>query len=109
MQTRSKTACNIQLKGYVGGADFYGKAVDTMLAIQSGKRVDVIIYSLGRSLAIGLSISAAFKNHGDVVVHFVCLNAYAAIIASLVGAHISIDSGAMYFVHKCSVAFFEWG
>lgn len=105
----SKTAYNIQLKGYVGGADFDRKAVDTLLASQSGKRVNVLIDSLGGSLATGLSISAAFKNHGDVAVHFVGLNASAATIASLGAAHISIDAGAMYLVHKCSMAFFEWG
>lgn len=105
----SKTAYNLQLKGYVGGADFDRKAVDSMLANQSGKRVNVLIDSLGGSLATGLSISAAFKNHGDVAVHFVGLNASAATIASLGAAHISIDAGAMYLVHKCSMAFFEWG
>ena len=105
----AKTAYNIQLKGYVGGADFDRKAVDTMLASQSGKRVNVLIDSLGGSLATGLSISAAFKNHGDVSVHFIGLNASAATIASLGAAHISIDAGAMYLVHKCSMAFFEWG
>ena len=41
--------------------------------------------------------------------HFVGLNASAATIASLGAAHISIDAGAMYLVHKCSMAFFEWG
>ena len=105
----SKTAYNIQLKGYVGGADFDRKAVDSMLANQSGKRVNVLIDSLGGSLATGLSISAAFKQHGDVAVHFVGLNASAATIASLGASHISIDAGAMYLVHKCSMAFFEWG
>ena len=103
------TQYNIQLKGYVGGYDFDRKAVDSMLAAQNGKTVNVLIDSLGGSLATGLSISAAFKNHGNVNVHFVGLNASAATIASLGAAHISIDAGAMYLVHKCSMAFFEWG
>ena len=105
----AKTAYNIQLKGYVGGADFDRKAVDKTLAEHSGKPVNVLIDSLGGSLATGLSISAAFKQHGNVNVHFVSLNASAATIASLGAAHISIDAGAMYLVHKCSMAFFEWG
>lgn len=104
-----KTTYHIQLKGYVGGEDFDRKSVDSLLANQSGKRVNVLIDSLGGSLATGLSISAAFKQHGDVAVHFVGLNASAATIASLGAAHISIDAGAMYLVHKCSMAFFEWG
>lgn len=105
----SKTAYNISLKGYVGGYDFDRSTVDSVLAKNDGKQVNVLIDSLGGSLATGLSISAAFKNHGQVNVHFVGLNASAATIASLGAAHISIDAGAMYLVHQCSMAFFEWG
>lgn len=105
----SKTAYHISLKGYVGGYDFDRSTVDRELARNEGKQVNVLIDSLGGSLATGLSISAAFKNHGNVNVHFVGLNASAATIASLGAAHISIDAGAMYLVHKCSMAFFEWG
>lgn len=105
----SKTTYNIHLKGFVGGTDFDRNAVDRMLADNSGKHVNVLIDSLGGSLATGLSISAAFKQHGDVAVHFVGLNASAATIASLGAAHISMDAGAMYLVHQCSTAFFEWG
>ena len=104
-----KTAYHISLKGYVGGYDFDRSTVDRELAKNEGKQVNVLIDSLGGSLATGLSISAAFKNHGNVNVHFVGLNASAATIASLGAAHISIDAGAMYLVHQCSMAFFEWG
>ena len=104
-----KTTYNISLKGYVGGYDFDRSTVDRELAKNEGKQVNVLIDSLGGSLATGLSISAAFKNHGNVNVHFVGLNASAATIASLGAAHISIDAGAMYLVHQCSMAFFEWG
>ena len=105
----SKTAYHISLKGYVGGYDFDRSTVDRELAKNEGKQVNVLIDSLGGSLATGLSISPAFKNHGNVNVHFVGLNASAATIASLGAAHISIDAGAMYLVHQCSMAFFEWG
>ena len=105
----AKTTYNISLKGYVGGSDFDRSTVDRELARNDGKQVNVLIDSLGGSLATGLSISAAFRNHGNVNVHFVGLNASAATIASLGAAHISIDTGAMYLVHKCSMAFFEWG
>lgn len=77
-----KTAYNISLKGYVGGADFDRTTVDRELAKNDGKQVNVLIDSLGGSLATGLSISAAFKNHGNVNVHFVGLNASAATIRS---------------------------
>ena len=104
-----KTAYHISLKGYVGGYDFDRSTVDRELAKNEGKQVNVLIDSLGGSLATGLSISAAFKNHGNVNVYFVGLNASAATIASLGAAHISIDAGAMYLVHKCSMSFCEWG
>ncbi len=103
----SKTAYNITLKDYVGGEDFDRKTVDRTLADNDGKQVNVLIDSLGGSLATGLSISAAFRNHGNVNVHFVGLNASATTIASLGAAHISIDAGAMYLVHKCSMALFS--
>ena len=95
----SKTTYNISLKGYVGGYDFDRSTVDRELAKNEGKQVNVLIDSLGGSLATGLSISAAFRNHGNVNVHFVGLNASAATIASLGAAHISIDA----------MSFFEWG
>ena len=104
-----KTDYHLSLKGYVGGWDFNRSDVDDVLASNAGKHVDVLIDSLGGSLATGLSISAAFKNHGDVSVHFVGMNASAATIASLGAKHISIDAGAMYLVHQCSTSFWEWG
>ena len=104
-----QTQYNLHLKGFVGGADFDRNYVDYVLAKNAGKDVNVLIDSLGGNLATALSIAAAFKNHGKVSVHFVGMNASAATIASLGAAHISIDKNAMYLVHKCSTAFFEWG
>lgn len=43
----AKTAYNIQLKGYVCGADFDRKAVDKTLAEHSGMPVNVLIDTLG--------------------------------------------------------------
>ena len=90
-----KTTYHISLKDYVGGYEFDHSTVDEILAKNEGKEVNVLIDSLGGSLATGLSISAAFRNHGRVNVHFVGLDASAATIASLEAAHISIDAGAM--------------
>ncbi len=104
-----QTEYNLHLKGYVGGIDFDRNYVDYVLARNEGKPVHVLIDSLGGSLATALSIASAFKQHGDVSVHFVGMNASAATIASLGAKHISIDSSAMYLVHKCSAEFFEWG
>ena len=105
----AKTEYNLHLKGFVGGCDFDRNYVDYVLANCKDKPVHVLIDSLGGSLATALSIASAFKNHGDVTVHFVGMNASAATIASLGAKHISIDESAMYLVHKCSAEFFEWG
>lgn len=102
------TSYNLHLKGFVGGADFDRNYVDFVLANNSGQSVAVLIDSLGGSLATALSIASAFRNHGDVSVHFVGMNASAATIASLGAKHISIDANAMYLVHKCSTEFFRW-
>lgn len=104
----AKQNYNLHLKGYVGGWDFDADYVDYVLAKHSDSEVHVLIDSLGGSLAKALSIAAAFRNHGNVHVHYVGMNASAATIASLGAARVSIDSSAMYLVHKCSVEFFEW-
>ena len=103
------TQYHLHLKGQVGGYDFDRNYVDYVLARNEGKPVHVLIDSLGGSVATALSIASAFKRHGDVTVHFVGMNASAATVASLGAKHISIDSSAMYLVHKCSMEFFEWG
>jgi len=103
------TDYHLHLKGYVGGYDFDSNYVDYVLAQNKDKPVNVLIDSLGGSLAKALSIASAFKAHGNVSVHFVGMNASAATIASLGAKHISMDSSAMYLVHKCSTEFFEWG
>lgn len=104
-----QTQYALHLKGFVGGADFDRNYVDYILDKCKDKPVNVLIDSLGGSVATALSIASAFRNHGDVTAHFVGMNASAATIASLGAKHISIDAHAMYLVHKCSAAFFEWG
>lgn len=99
---------NLHLKGYVGGWDFDADYVDYVLGKNQDGEVNVLIDSLGGSLAKALSIVAAFRNHGNVNVHFVGMNASAATIASLGAKHVSMDSSAMYLVHKCSMEFFQW-
>lgn len=99
---------DLYLRGYVGGADFDTEMVSKTLAKHHDQPVTVLIDSLGGSLATALSIAAEFKNHGDVSVHFVGMNASAATIASMGAKHISIDQNAMYLVHKCSAEFFQW-
>ena len=99
----------LHLKGFVGGYDFDADYVDYILGKNKDNEVNVLIDSLGGQSSTALSIFSAFKRHGNVNVHFVGMNASAATIASLGAKHITIDSSAMYLVHKCSVGFFEWG
>lgn len=103
------TQYQLHLKGYVGGYDFDADYVDYILAKNAGKEVHVLIDSLGGQSSTALSIFSAFRRHGNVNAHFVGMNASAATIASLGAKRITMDSSAMYLVHKCSIAFFEWG
>ncbi len=108
--TNTKTTdYQLHLKGFVGGYDFDANYVDYILSKHEGKEVHVLIDSLGGRSNTALSIFSAFKRHGNVNVHFVGMNASAATIASLGAKHITMDSSAMYLVHKCSVGFLEWG
>lgn len=105
----AKKKYNLHLKGFVGGWDFDSDYVDYVLEKNDGKEVNVLIDSLGGSVATALSISSAFRNHGNVNVHYVGMNASAATIASLGAKHVSIDASAMYLVHKCSNIVFHYG
>ena len=109
MATNTKTNYHLHLKGFVGGYDFDADYVDYILSKNEGKEVHVLIDSLGGRSNTALSIFSAFRRHGNVHVHFVGMNASAATIASLGAKHITMDSSAMYLVHKCSIGFFEWG
>lgn len=105
----AKTKYNLHLKGYVGGWDFDSDYVDFVLNKNTDKEIAVLIDSLGGQLNTALSISSAFRRHGNVHVHFVGMNASAATIASMGAKRITMDRSAMYLVHQCSQSFFEWG
>ena len=105
----AKTKYNLHLKGYVGGWDFDSDYVDFVLNNNTDKEVAVLIDSLGGQLNTALSISSAFRRHGNVRVHFVGMNASAATIASMGAKRITMEHSAMYLVHQCSQSFFEWG
>lgn len=98
----------LHLKGFVGGADFDRDYVDYVLLRNAESEVAVLIDSLGGNLATALSIASSFRQHGNVSVHFVGMNASAATIASLGAKRITMDSSAMYLVHKCSSEFFQF-
>ena len=99
---------HLKLKGFVGGYDFDASYVDYILSKNQGKPVDVLIDSLGGSLATALSMVASFREHGQVHVHYVGMNASAATIVSMGANHVTMDASAMYLVHKCSAEFIQW-
>ena len=99
---------HLKLKGFVGGNDFDASYVDYILSRNQGKQVHILIDSLGGSLATALSIVASFREHGQVHVHYVGMNASAATIVSMGAQHVTMDASAMYLVHKCSAEFFRW-
>ena len=103
-----KRKYHLHLKGYVGDWNFNSDYVDFVLEKHKDEQVNVLIDSLGGSVATALSVSAAFKRHGNVHVHYVGMNASAATIASLGAARVTIDTNAMYLVHKCSQVVFKW-
>ena len=102
------TQYHLHLKGYVGGTDFNTESVLATLAANPDAEVSVLVDSTGGQLATALSISSAFHRHGKVHVHFTGMNASAATISSLGAQRISMDASALYLVHKCSMAVFEW-
>lgn len=99
---------DLKLKGYVGGYDFDSNYVEYILEKSESKEVNVLIDSLGGSVASAFSICEAFRRHGNVKVHYVGMNASAATIASLGAKHISIATSGMYLVHKCSTVIAKW-
>lgn len=99
---------NLHLKGYVGHWDFSADMVSYILDRNKDGKVCVLIDSLGGRVDAALSISSLFKAHGNVHCHYVGMNASAATIASMGAKHISIDSHALYLVHKCMCTVFEW-
>ena len=99
----------LHLKGYVGSWDFDSDYVDYVLSNNEGKEVSVLIDSPGGQLNTALSISSAFKRHGNVHAHFVGMNASAATIASMGAKRITMDHSAMYLVHQCALPFCKIG
>lgn len=99
----------LHLKGYVGSWDFDSDYVDYVLSNNSDKEVSVLIDSPGGQLSTALSISSAFKRHGNVHAHFVGMNASAATIASMGAKRITMDHSAMYLVHQCALPFCKIG
>lgn len=99
---------HLHLKGYVGDWNFSRDMVSYILDKYKDQEVTVLIDSLGGRVDTALSISALFKNHGNVHCHYVGMNASAATIASMGAKKVTIDANALFLVHKCMVPIIEW-
>lgn len=99
---------DLTLKGFVGGWNFDSDYIDHILSKKKDACVNVLIDSLGGLTNTALSVSSAFRNHGNVNVTFRGMNASAATIASLGAKHVAMEEDALYLIHKCSVTVFEW-
>ncbi len=104
----TKRKYHLHLRGRVGYYDFNAEFVEWVLKKHENEQVNVLINSTGGDLFTAMTISAAFRRHGNVHVHYEAMNASAATIASLGAKRVTIDSKAMYLVHKCSQQFFLW-
>ena len=96
------------LKNDVGGWDFDPDYVDYIVEKYKDEELQVLISSLGGYVSSALRIADAFKRHGNVHVHFTGMNASAATIAALGAKHVTIDTHALYLIHRCQVTLFEW-
>lgn len=101
---------HLYLKGTVGYYFFSPDQVNYALDRHSDSEVNVLINSLGGIVYDGITISTLFKNHGNVSVHFIGANASAATIAAMGAKRITMDSDALFLVHKCLhfVDGYEW-
>lgn len=104
----AKRSYTLYLRNYVGGWDFDSDYALYVLTANADKPVSVLIDSRGGQLSTALSIAAAFRDHGDVSVHFTGFNASAATVASLGAKHITMARDAFYLVHQASRPFFEF-
>lgn len=99
---------DLRLVGTVGGWNFDSEYVDYILDKKKDCQVNVLIDSLGGYTNTALSVSGAFRNHGNVHVTFRGMNASAATIAALGAKHVAMEQEALYLIHKCSVQVLEW-
>lgn len=79
------------------------------LAMFKGKHVDAKISSLGGSLDDGLDIRQQFIDHGDVTAYLHGFVASAATVIAMGAKKIVMGKYALFLVHQCSNAVFEYG
>lgn len=99
----SKTTYHISLKGYVGGYDFDRSTVDRELAKNEGKQVNVLIDSLGGSLATGDWAIVTSPKRRHKVRNFASL--ISARLAELLGIPFYEDVAECHSKHRVGAVF----
>lgn len=92
--------------GYGLGSEEY---VAWMLQGMEGREVNVRVCSLGGSAIAGLNIATRFKEHGNVTVHLMGMNASAATILAMGARKVCMDSNGGMLIHKCMLWMEQWG
>ena len=92
--------------GYGLGSEEY---VAWMLQGMEGREVNVRVCSLGGSAIAGLNIATRFKEHGNVTVHLMGMNASAATILAMGARKVCMDSNGGMLIHKCMLWMDQWG
>ncbi len=98
-----------KIRGVVGS--WWGTTADDIeyfLSRYKDKDVDVAICSPGGSVAEGLEIYQAFKDHGKVHVHIVGLTASIATVIAMGAKTVDMAKGSLILIHNSSTPVTEW-
>ena len=100
---------HFKIRGVVGS--WWGTTADDIeffLSRYKDKDVDVAICSPGGSVAEGLEIYQAFKDHGKVHVHIVGMTASIATIIAMGAKTVDMVRGSLILIHNSSTPVLEW-
>ena len=100
---------HIKIRGVVGS--WWGVMADDVehfLNQYKDKEVDVAICSPGGSVAEGLEIYQAFKDHGKVHAHIVGMTASIATVIAMGAKTVDMVKGSLILIHNSSTPVLEW-
>ena len=98
-----------KIRGVVGS--WWGTTADDIeyfLSRYKDKDVDVAICSPGGSVAEGLEIYQAFKDHGKVHVHIMGMTASIATVIAMGAKTVDMVKGSLILIHNSSTPVTEW-
>lgn len=93
---------DFEIKGDIGYGYGSKQWVSWCLAEHKGKPVTVRVNSLGGAVDHALDIAQQFRDHGDVTVYMVGLNASAATILAMGAKKIVMSEFGLFLIHKAS-------